>query len=58
MSSENVVADLGTRRGATINDILPGSKWDIGLPWMTKDVSQFPGMMNSNFLQMSRVVWE
>ena len=37
-----MVADIGTRRGATINDIAPGSSWDVGLPWMTKDVSEFP----------------
>ena len=43
ISSDNMVADLGTRRGAIVNDILPNSNWDVGLPWMRKDLSQFPG---------------
>ena len=43
VSSDNMIADLGTRRGTSLHDILPKSKWDIGLPWMTQDVSSFPG---------------
>ena len=41
--SEGMVADIGTRREATVKDVLPDPVWDIGLPWMTKDVSGFPG---------------
>ena len=39
-----MVADLGTRRGATIEDVLPNSKWQKGSPWMTKDVAEFPAV--------------
>ena len=42
VQSVDMIADLGTRPGATVKDILPGSKWIEGLPWMSKDVSTFP----------------
>ena len=32
VSGDNMVADLGTRRYATIDDILPNSKCDVELP--------------------------
>ena len=41
--SEDMVADIGTRREAAVKDFLPDSVWDISLPWMTKDMSGFPG---------------
>ena len=40
--SADMVADLGTRRGATINDIVPGSIWNTGFEWMSKPQSEFP----------------
>ena len=38
----HMIADLGTRPGATVKDVLPGSTWIEGFPWMSKDVSIFP----------------
>ena len=35
-------ADIGTRRGATINDIKDGSVWQVGFEWMKKVQSLFP----------------
>ena len=37
-----MVADIGTRRGATIDDVMPDAPWDVGLPWMRNHVSEFP----------------
>ena len=39
---ENMVADLGTRKGATVEQVSPGSPWIEGLPWMRGDPSSFP----------------
>ena len=38
----NNIADLGTRKGATIDDVKPGSLWDKGLPWMSEKEENFP----------------
>lgn len=35
-----MLADVGTRRGATISDIDNNSKWFNGLPFMTLDLSE------------------
>lgn len=40
--SADMVADIGTRRGATIEDVSPNSTWIVVLPWMQKEVSEFP----------------
>ena len=40
--SKNMVADIGTRRGATIKDVSTGSVWIEGYDWMKLDVSMFP----------------
>ena len=42
VSSKDNIADLGTRRGATIEDVGPDGPWIRGLPWMTKNESEFP----------------
>ena len=34
VASELNPADIGTRRGATIEDVSPGSEWQCGKPWM------------------------
>ena len=44
VKSGDMIADLGTRRGASIEDVLPDSAWDVGYPWMTKDVADFPAL--------------
>ena len=40
--SDDMIADLGTRRGATIDDIREGSYWIGGFGWMRKHKSEFP----------------
>ena len=40
----DMVADIGTRRGATLADVLAGSEWHDGKPWMKKEVSEFPAL--------------
>ena len=42
VSSANMIADLGTRRTATINDVANGSLWSSGLEWMKNCPSDFP----------------
>ena len=39
---ENMIADIGTRRGAKISQISPESKWVRGLPWMSGSPTNFP----------------
>ena len=39
--TSNMIADLGTRRGITLEDINSSSQWINGLSWMTKEVD-FP----------------
>ena len=34
VASEFNPADIGTRRGVTIDDVSPGSEWQCGKPWM------------------------
>ena len=40
--TSNTIADLGTRRGTTLEDINSSSQWINGLSWMTKEVEDFP----------------
>ena len=40
--TSNTIADLGTRRGTTLEDINSSSQWINGLSWMTKEVENFP----------------
>ena len=40
--THDMIADLGTRRGATIEDVQQGSDWNSGFEWMRKDLSEFP----------------
>ncbi|XP_066928171.1 uncharacterized protein [Clytia hemisphaerica] len=42
VSSKNMIADLGTRRGCSIEDISMDSDWINGYEWMSKDQSEFP----------------
>ena len=42
VKSADNVADLGTRKGATISDVSPESKWINGFDWMTRDREQLP----------------
>ncbi len=40
--SNDNIADIGTRKGATIEDIGPDSEWCKGKPWMRFPDNQFP----------------
>ena len=40
--SKDMVVDLGTREGVTIDQVQPGSPWIDGLPWMRKSAENFP----------------
>ena len=42
ISSTDMIADIGTRRGATLEDISAESVWINGYPWMKLDVKEFP----------------
>ena len=42
VDSKNMIADLGTRKGVTIDDVRPDSDWINGFEWMRGDVSDFP----------------
>ena len=45
--SENMIADLGTRRGATLKDVNNESSWFNGYDWMTQEPSEMPIQMVS-----------
>ena len=40
--SKDMVADIGTRKGAKIEDVRPGSPWIEGHEWMRKNPADFP----------------
>ena len=42
INTKHMIADLGTRRGATIADVDSFSTWINGYDWMKLDISQFP----------------
>ena len=42
MESDNMTADLGTRRGAKLSDISENSSWISGQSWAKTDRSLFP----------------
>ena len=42
VKSRDMIADLGTRKGATIEDVGPDSIWINGFPWMSGPQSEFP----------------
>ena len=42
VQSDNMIADLGTRKGAKVTDIGPGSFWINGYPWMSDEENNFP----------------
>ena len=42
VASNNMLADLGTHKGAKVINVGPDSAWIIGLPWMRLPESKFP----------------
>ena len=39
---DQMIADLSTRKGVTIEEVNKDSTWFNGYPWMQKDISEFP----------------
>ena len=52
IQTNNMIADLGTRRGATIADVSKDSEWMNGMNWMKLPTSQFP-IKSSDDLKVS-----
>ena len=50
VDSENMIADLGTRRCSDIRLVGPDSDWINGYGWMTKDESEFPKKSASDII--------
>ena len=42
VQTNNMIADIGTRKGASLKDVDNDSTWINGFGWMRKDKSQFP----------------
>ena len=42
VKSQDMIADIGTRKGATIKDVGPESQWINGFDWMRGPESEFP----------------
>lgn len=42
INSSNMVADIGTRKGARIQDISENGVWVVGHPWMKLEKEEFP----------------
>ena len=42
LQSKDMIADLGTRKGATLDDVNQYSEWINGFNWMQLDQSKFP----------------
>ncbi|XP_066922618.1 uncharacterized protein [Clytia hemisphaerica] len=42
VQSSDMIADVGTRRCTTLEDVDQSSQWINGMPWMKQDASQFP----------------
>ena len=59
VDTENMIADIGTRKGATIQSVNDDSAWINGLNWMRKNQSKFPiksaGQLKLNETEISEV---
>ena len=42
VASENMIADLGTRKGVSLEDVNQDSSWTNGFHWMSLDEPEFP----------------
>ena len=42
VDSKNMLADIGTRKGTKIGDVVKSSNWICGLPWMSRPEEEFP----------------
>ena len=57
VSTDNMIADLGTRKGVKLDEVSPGSQWVNGLQWMVLDEANFPSFkiheINLNATQLN-----
>ena len=53
--SKEMIADLGTRRGASLDDIGPESQWIRGFDWMSGDESAFPVWTADELIQNAEI---
>ena len=42
VKSSDMIADLGTRKGVTLDQVCQNSEWINGFPWMKLNISEFP----------------
>ena len=42
VDSDNMIADIGTRKEATLKDVGPDSTWVNGFPWMSLPIADMP----------------
>ena len=52
VESSDMIADLATRKGATLHDVDMNSTWQNGFAWMKLDRSKFP-MLSSDEIKLS-----
>ena len=53
--SKDMIADLGTRRGASFDDVGPDSQWINGLNWMSGEESEFPVWTADELIQNAEI---
>ncbi|XP_057294722.1 uncharacterized protein LOC130623268 [Hydractinia symbiolongicarpus] len=66
VQSKNMVADIGTRRGATIENVNQSSTWINGLNWMHLPADKFPAQSTAELrlsehqmseVEKKRIIW-
>ncbi|XP_066924707.1 uncharacterized protein [Clytia hemisphaerica] len=57
VQSNNMIADIGTRRCTTMTDVDQSSQWINGFQWMTQEVSEFPAL-TAKEIRLSQVELE
>ena len=50
IKSQDMIADLGTRKGAKIEDVGPDSSWINGFAWMRGSETEFPMLSPSEII--------
>ena len=58
VSTKDMIADLGTRKGATIDEVGPDSPWINGFEWMRGEKSLFPVMTASEIILSAKMKQE
>ena len=42
VQGKNMMADIGSQKGAKIDEVLPGTEWILGKEWMSGPIDEFP----------------